>query len=306
VNQIGDWLLESDSSIRWQVQRDLLGFSSNIYEKERARIATSGWGARLLAEQASDGNWGGGIYTPKWTSTTYTLLLLRQLGLPQDNAQAKRGCENFFHRGLERDGGINLFKSMDYSETCVNGMLLTLLCYFRVPDPRIRSVVAFLLKDQLADGGWNCRRIRGAHHGSFHTTISVLEGLDEYAATLKRVPSRIRRAVQRGHEFLWRHRLYKSHRTGRIVDPEMTRMHFPPRWHYDVIRALDYFRSEGAARDPRMGDAVELLRSRQSPNGLWILQKSWTGRIQFQLEEAGSPSRWNTLRALRILKWWQG
>jgi hypothetical protein len=297
-----DWLLGGDPAIRWQVERDLLGMDRGNYAQERARISSAGWGKRLLAKQDADGNWGGGIYSPKWTSTTYTLLLLRDLGLPQENSQAQRACRNFFLRGLEHDGGINLFKSVDYSEMCVNGMILSLLSYFRSPDPRVRNVAEFVLSSQMPDGGWNCRQ--GATHASFHTTVSVLEGLREYRGLAGTVPSSFGEATNRGHEFLLAHQLYKSHRTGRVVDSAMTRLHFPPRWHYDILRALDYFRSVGAACDKRMSSAVELLRSRRSVDSRWTLNKPWTGRVYFELEPAGRPSRWNTLRALRVLKWW--
>ncbi len=299
-----DWLLRGDPSIRWQAQRDLLHLGADVYDYERARMLRAGWGKHLLAQQDADGNWGGGIYTPKWTSTTYTLLLLRDLGLPQDEARAQRGCANFFFRGLERDGGINLFKSYDHSETCVNGMLLSLLSYFRSQDPRLHSIAGYLLNEQMPDGGWNCRYVLGATHASFHTTISVLEGLRDYRLLAGSTPQ-LADAVARGHEFLLNHRLYKSHRTGRIVDSEMTRLHFPPRWHYDILRALDYFRSVGASTDPRMADAVGLLKSHRTPDGRWPLNRSWTGRVFFELESTGKPSRWNTLRALRVLQWWQ-
>jgi squalene cyclase len=139
-----------------------------------------GWGSELLLRQNADGNWGKGIYNPKWTSTTYTLLLLKHLGLSSANQQALRGCDNFFFRGLEKDGGLNLFKNLHYSETCINGMILSLLSYFRHPDPRIHSIAEFLLRQQMPDGGWNCDRIKGATHASFHTTISTLEGFAEY------------------------------------------------------------------------------------------------------------------------------
>jgi hypothetical protein len=299
-----DWLLKGDPSIRWQAQRDLLHLDPDIYERERLRIRRAGWGRQLLSKQDADGNWGGGIYTPKWTSTTYTLLLLRDMGLSNDNPQAQRACENFFFRGLEHDGGINLFKSLDYSELCVNGMLLSLLSYFRSSDPRLHHVADFVLGQQMRDGGWNCRIVRGATHGSFNTTISVLEGLREYA-NRNGITAQLTEAVARAHEFLLRHQLFRSHRTGRIVDSEMTRLHFPPRWHYDILRSLDYFRSVGAAPDPRMADAIALLKTRRGEDGRWSLNKPWTGRVFFDLELLGEPSRWNTLRALRVLQWWQ-
>jgi hypothetical protein len=298
------WLLEGDPSIRWQVLRDLCGEPAGVYERERSRVAGEGWGARLLSKQDSDGNWGGGIYSPKWKSTTYTLLHLRSLGLPAEHLQALRGCEKFFSRGLEQDGGINLWRSHNHSETCINGMFLALLSYFGCPDERIHSVFEFLLREQMPDGGWNCERIKGATHASFHTTISVLEGLDEYAARYPENLSAVIEARAKAHGFLLQHRLYKSHRSGEVVDPKMTLMHFPPRWRYDFIRALDYFQSIKAPKDARMSDAIELLRARQK-DGTWPLNVPWPGLVYFHMEETGQPSRWNTLRALRVLQWWQ-
>lgn len=299
------WLLAGDPALRWQVQRDLLDEPAQTYAPERQKVATTGWGAQLLAQQTADGLWGGGIYSPKWKSTTYTLLHLRHLGLPPKNEQALRGCEWFFSRGLEKDGGINLFKSFRHSETCVNGMLLALLSYFQFPDERVHSVADFLFRDQMADGGWNCERVKGATHASFHTTISVLEGLAEYAATYPQALAAVKPAAEAAQAFLLEHRLYRSHRTGEIVDPALTQMHFPPRWHYDFLRALDYFQAVNAPRDERLAEAIELLRSKADTEGRWPLNSPWPGLVYFQTETAGQPSRWNTLRALRVLKWWE-
>ena len=299
------WLLEGDPSIRWQVMRDLLGEPHQTYERERKLVAAKGWGVQLLARQGADGNWGGGIYSPKWKSTTYTLLHLRQLGLPPGNEQALRGCERFFFRGMETDGGINLFKSFHHSETCVNGMFLALLSYFRYPDERIHSVVDFLLREQMPDGGWNCEQIKGATHASFHTTISVLEGLTEYGSTYPQAFAAVSAAIDSGREFLLQHRLYQSHRTGQPADPAMTHMHFPPRWHYDFLRGLDYFQGVKAPIDERMLAALSLLKNKQGKDGRWVLNTPWAGVVYFHMEETGKPSRWNTLRALRVLKWWE-
>lgn len=297
------WLLDGDPSIRWQVMRDLLEESQVIYEAEQKKVALQGWGKQLLARQDTDGNWGGGIYSPKWKSTTYTLLLLRQMGLQPGNEQALRGCEKFFSRGLEKDGGINLFKSFRHSETCVNGMFLALLSYFHYPDERVHSVVEFLLGDQMPDGGWNCERIKGATHASFHTTISVLEGLTEYTKTYPQALSSVSLALDAGREFLLQHRLYQSHRTGNPADPSMTQMHFPPRWHYDFLRGLDYFQAVNATWDERLEPALDLLKSKCGKDGRWAVNAHWPGLVYFHMEEAGQPSRWNTLRALRVLKW---
>ncbi len=300
------WLLDGDPAIRWQTRRDLLDEPPEAYEPDRARVTTEGWGGRLLARQdLSTGMWGGGLYGPKWISTTYTLLLLRHLGLPPENAQARRGCALLLERGFYRDGGINLFRSFKHSETCVTGMVLALLAYFRLADDRVPRVVEHLLGQQMADGGWNCERPKGATHGSFHTTISVLEGLHEYALTWPEQTDVLHDAVLSAHEFLLLHRLYRSHHTGQVADPAMARITFPPRWHYDFLRGLDYFRWANAPADERMADAIALLRSKQGPDGRWKLGANWPGRVFFELETVGQPSRWNTLRGLRVLRWWE-
>jgi hypothetical protein len=304
VNAVIEWLLEGDASIRWQVRRDLLDDPPQLAAEERRLVAVSGWGAQLLARQAPDGTWGGGLYSPKWTSTTYTLLLLRDLGLPAGHPQALRGCSLLLERGLYTDGGINLWASFKHSETCVTGMVLSFLASFEFPDERIHILAGHLLAHQLADGGWNCEAHQGATHSSFHTTISVLEGLRTYELFEPRRLEAVRAAQAGGREFLLAHRLYRSHRTGEIVHPDLTRFSFPPRWHYDVLRGLDYFQACRAERDERLQDAIELVEARRKPDGRWLLQNEYKGRQHFRLEQVGQPSRWNTLRALRILRWW--
>ena len=299
------WLLAGDPSVRWQVQRDLAGEPEQVWENERRQIARSGWGRRLLDEQAPDGSWGGGMYRPKWISTHYTLMTLRRLGLPPDNLPARKACRLLLDRGFFRDGGINFFASRDHSETCVTGMVLSLLAYFEFDDDRLHIIAGHLLGQQMGDGGWNCQSYEGDTHSSFHTTISVLEGLCEYE---KRFPERagpIRAAQARGREFLLFHRLFRSHRTGAVVDARMTRLSFPPRWRYDILRALDHFREAGAPCDERCGDAIALLRKKEK-EGRWPLQEKHSGRTYFDMEKPGAPSRMNTLRVLRVLKWWEG
>ena len=305
-SEILSWLLEGDPSIRWQVQKDLLHFPSTKYETERKKITREGWGKRLLDLQDSDGRWGGGMYGPKFISTTYTMLTLRLIGLPANNPQAKRACKLFLDEGFYTDGGINLFSyAWKYSETCVTSMILSLLAYFHYPDERIHSVASFVIDQQMSDGGWNCEAPKGATHSSFHTTISALEGLYEYECMFPEKKQCIRQVRARGHEFLLAHRLYKSHRTGKVFDPKMTSMPFPPRWRYDFLRALDYFQACNAKKDERMKDAIELLKSKQKKDGRWVMNTGMSGRKFFNLEKAGQPSRWNTLRSFRVLKWWE-
>jgi hypothetical protein len=295
-----DWLMAGDAAIRWQTMRDLAGAAERSWKRERRKVGAEGWGARLLALQDTDGRWGGGLYTPKWISTTYTLLLLRDMGLATGNAQAVRGCRLLFDEGFWSDGGINLFRrSWKRSETCVTAMVLSVARWFGLDDPRMERVVEHLFAAQMPDGGWNCRAIPGrggATHGSFHTTILVLEALLGWPAGAQ--------ARARGEEFLLLHRLFRSHRTGKVAKSDFTRFHFPPRWHYDVLRALDYFRAANAGGDARLEDAIELVRARRQADGLWHLPKGYPGKVFFEMEEAGQASRWNTMRALRVLRWW--
>jgi hypothetical protein len=302
--QILDWLMAGDPAIQWQTQRDLMGAEPGVYDLTRQKIAETGWGAAYLEKQDPAGTWGGGLYSPKWISTTYVLLDLRWLGLPAGHPQAMRGLAQLWSRGLYKDGGINLFHTIDYSETCINGMLLGLFSFFRYPDERIHSIVQFLLNEQMQDGGWNCERIKGATHSSFHSTLSVLEGLAEYRRFFGEEAVPTLAASLRAHEFLLIHRLYHSHRTGEIVDPSMTRMNFPPRWRYDFIRVLDYLRSVGAEPDERMQDGIELLQQKQRSDGRWPAYRPWAGRMFFEMEKGGEAGRWNTLLALRVMRWW--
>ena len=308
-----EWLLDGDPAIRWQVQRDLIGAGEGAVERERKKVARDGWGARLLAKQDPDGRWAGGqssddgLYSPKWTSTTYTMLVLRDFGLAANNRQARKACALLLDGGLQRDGGINYgiwAKWTGQSETCVTGMVLSILSYFEYDDDRLDALASHLLQQQMPDGGWNCRRPNGATHSSVHTTISVLEGLRHYELHRRRQLRAVRAAQLRSREFLLIHRLFRSHRTGEIIKPIFTRFSFPPRWHYDILRALDHFQAVDAPRDPRLGDAIDIVHSSRREDGRWPLQNSYKGKTYFELERIGAPSRWNTLRALRVLKWW--
>jgi hypothetical protein len=304
-NPVIQWLLDGDPSIRWQTLRDLVSSNLNEVQREQECIPIEGWGARLLALQDQSGMWAGGIYTPKWTSTTYTMLLLKRLGLPPKNHQALKSCKILLDRGFYHDGGINYFSSLKHSETCVTGLILSVLAYFQHEDERIHNLAKHLLAQQMRDGGWNCQSYKGATHSSFHTTISVLEGLREYEKFQPKNVEGIQQAQKRGREFLLIHRLFKSHRTGEVVNPAFTRFSFPPRWHYDILRALDYFQECEAQTDARLSDAIEIVLRRRKQDGKWVLQNKHPGKAFFEMEKVGEPSRWNTLRALRVLKWWR-
>jgi hypothetical protein len=299
-----EWLLDGDASVRWQVMRDLLREADATVRAERARVATTGWGARLLSLQGPDGRWADALYSPKWTSTTYTLLLLHWLGLPRGNQQALAGCRALWEGAKFYGDGLNLAKTVREPETCITGMLVLLASSFGYRNDRIDPTVDWLLGQRLADGGWNCESIRnGSTHGSFHTSITVLDALLSYRSHGGSVD--VDRALTHGREFFLRHWLYRSHRTGQIVDPAFSRFPFPPQWHFDVLRGLEHFSSSGAARDSRLGDAVAVVRNAQRRDGRWPFSRPYQGRYWFALEGAG-PSRWATLRALRVLDWWDG
>jgi hypothetical protein len=332
-----EWLLAGDPAIRWQVLRDLLHAPAADIERERAKLprATEGWTARLLAKQDASGGWAGGLssddglYSPKWISTHYTMLLLRDLGLSSDSRPAQKACRLMLDKGLQRDGGVNFDRfGVGISETCITGMTLSILSYFELDDDRLDLIARYLLDQQMDDGGWNCRRRRGATHASVHTTISALEGLRDYelhrcgsagrASESSRKNSRnnsgsggrgsgraVRAAQARGREFLLAHRMFRSHRTGEIIKPVFVKLSFPPRWHYDILRGLDYFQAVRAPYDERLTDAIDTLRGYRDGNGRWPLQQRYGGKVYFEMERLGGASRWNTLRALRVLNWWE-
>lgn len=305
------WLLSGDPAIRWQTLRDLFGSSEETAERERRRVSRYGWGVRLLARQDSEGAWAGGqssdggLYSPKWTSTTYTMLLLRDLGL-LPSRRTRTSCKLLLEEGLQKDGGINYgvwAKWRGRNETCVTGMVLSILSCFEYDDARLDTVAGHLLEQEMPDGGWNCRYPDGATHASVHTTISVLEALRHYELYRGRQLRAVRAAQRRGREFLLIHRLFRSHRTGEIIKPVFTQFSFPPRWHYDILRALDYFQAVDAPYDQRLSDALDIVRQSRNANGRWPLQNRYRGKTYFEMERLGAASRWNTLRALRVLNW---
>lgn len=298
TGELIDWLLDSDPAIRWQVMCDVIEAGANQVAAERAMVAKQGWGARLLELQTEDGQWGGGVYSPKWISTTYSLLLLRRFGVNSDDP-AMRAAVGLVGERVTFGGRSRPF--FDYAtETCVTGMVLALGSYFlddatNLPQPEA------LLGRQRDDGGWNCRV--SSDRSSFHTTISVLEGLLEYERATGG-DTKLAEARGRAHEYLLERRLMYRLSTGELVNPRWLLMSFPPRWHYDVLRGLDYLRDAGVAPDHRWDGAIEVIRSKRRNDGRWPLQNRHAGKVHFEMEEgSGKPSRWNTLRALRVLQW---
>ena len=296
-----NWLLDSDVSIQFQVYRDLLGENRPDLQ---ARIATEGWGKAFLDARGAHGHWGMGYYQPKWISSHYTLLDLRNLCLPRGVAAVDETIQLILNEEKSADGGINPGKTIAEADVCVNGMMLNVFCWFGVDEKQLESVIDFILSQVLPDGGYNCRLNRsGARHSSLHSTISVLEGLTEFR--LQGYQYRLTDVIlaeQEAQEFLLMHHLYKSDKTGEIIHPRFLRLPYPPRWYYDTLRALDYFVHAGTPYDPRMQDALDELISRRTKNGRWKVQGPYAGQVHFTMEKAGTESWWNTLRARRVFK----
>ena len=295
-----DWLLDSDPSIRWQVMRDLTDTSAEIVAAERARVAVEGWGARLLAEQRPDGQWGDGMQTPFWWTNMYTLVFLRDLGIDPASEPARRAidrvCESVTW-GAEF-GSSPFFEGE--VEPCINGRVVGLGAYFNQRSDRL---VERLLSEQLADGGWNCEAERGSVRSSFHTTLCVLEGLLAFEQAFGASPA-VTDARARGEEYLLQRRLLRRRSTGAIIDPVWTQFVFPPLWHYNVLRALDYLRSAGPRPNERVDEAINIVLQRRQQDGRWLLEARHKNTLFEELAgPVGAPNRWITLYALRVLRW---
>jgi len=302
------WLLDSDPSIRWQVMRDLISSPAEEVAAERARVATEGAGARLLSLQASDGRWGGAAWNRGWNSTMHVLMLLRDLGLDPASDQARRATELVRDRVTwkgcgPRECDVNAFFDGEV-EPCINGQVAAVGAYF---GQDVRGLVARLLAEQLPDGGWNCEAASGSTRSSFNTTICVLEALLAYERAVGG-SQEIIEARLRGQDYLIERRLFRRRSTGEVIErdrkggSEWTCFAFPTWWHYDVLRGLEYLGSAGVAYDERMAEAIELVASKRDGDGLWPEERRYPGVMAVEMHEGeGLPSRWNTLRALRVL-----
>lgn len=295
-----DWLLEGDPAIRWQVMRDLLDEPAGTWERERRRVVESGWVAALLGFRGSDGEWPKG----RWTDAPWTPLLLVACGLPEGHPAGRGPIERLLGRfmpaGASVDGAF-LLKRVDL---CHLGFWLGLGAHFLEEDPRLPALGEAVLSAQLDDGGWNCR-VRNyprTSHSSFHTTFNVLENL-RIAAARGIVPKRaFCDAEARALEFMLSHRLYRSDRTGEVISERFTQLTYPWHWHYTVLRGLDYLRLTPAIADERLTDPIDMLQEKRKPNGRWPLQTRIPGTLLVEMEKPGQDSRWNTLRALRVLR----
>ncbi len=312
-----DWLLAGDPAIRWQVMRDVLGVPAAEWASERARVETDGWGARLLSREDDDGQWAGGAFVPNgfrmrewelvgqpWTATTYALTQLRELGLDPTSQRALRAAELVgVNSRWDHDGQPYWEGEV---EECINGRTVADGAYFGVD---VSPIVARLLGETQPDGGWNCERVNGSVRSSFDTTINVLEGLLEFERRTGGT-ARSRAAREAGEGFLLERHLFRRRSSSEPVDEHYLSLTYPNRWRYDVLRALDHFRAAGVVTgrepDPRLNEAIDHVRSRRLADGRWALDRTLPGRTWFQMDDGpGLPSRWITLRALRVLRWWE-
>ena len=299
-----NWLLTGDISIQYQTYRDLLGEER---EELKSRIEFEGWGRRILEQRNENKHWGLRFYQPKWTSTHYTLLDLKNLGISKKCKPILETIEMILRENKALDGGILPIGEMKISDMCINGMALNYFSYFGVNQGELKSIIDNILSQQLADGGFNCRLNRsGAKHSSLHTTISVLEGILEYRKSgyAYRINELIK-AEQESQEFILQHCLFKSDKTGKVIDNRYLRFPYPTRWRYDILRSLDYFQSAEFDYDERMRYAIDVILKKKNKENTWNLYANHHGKVHFQMEKVGSPSRWNTLRALRVMKHFQ-
>jgi len=304
-----DWLLDSDPAIRWQTMRDLTDAPADQVAQERARVATEGWGARLLALRREHGLWDNGKPDTEWISLL-ALLMLRDMGLDASSEEARTAI------GSVRDNATWHSRGPWYGtpvfagevEPCINGRVVTVGSYF---GEDVGGIVERLLGEQMADGGWNCEQENGSTRGSFHTTIDVLEGLLEHERATGGSAG-VAAARERGQEYLLERRMLRRLSTGELIDTAFTQFSFPTGWHYDALRGLDYLRAAGVTPDARVAEAIDLVRSKRDAEGRWPLENPHESELvnarvrdlDFDMDEReGRPSRWNTLRALRVLRW---
>lgn len=315
LDSITLWLLDSDPAVRWQVMRDLLGSPLSKVSGERAKVATEGLGAELLALQEPGGTWAGTAWNRGWNSTMHVLMLLRDLGLDPNCDQARRAVDRVRQFvtwkgcGPEECEGNAFFEGE--VEPCINAQVAAAGAYF---GQEVAGLIGRLLAEQLPDGGWNCAAADGSRRSSFNTTICVLEALLAYERMMGNGDRTrtVAAARLRGHEYLLERRLRRRRSTGELIErdrkggSDWSHFAFPTWWHYDVLRGLDYLRDAGAVYDERLSDALDLLESKRTDGGLWLLDVSYAGVMPVKIDDGqGQSSRWNTLRALRILKWFE-
>jgi hypothetical protein len=294
-----EWLLDSERAIRWQVLRDLTDAPAAEVAAERARVAHEGWGAALLRAQDADGRWGGGTFFPRGTATFDSLHLLYLLGVDPGSAEVREALAPV-HEAARWDYDPSLRFWEGEVEPCINGRVLAIGAYF---GQDVRSIAERLVTEQMDDGGWNCEQENGSTRGSFDTTINVLEGLLEYERSAG-ANGDVRAARLRGEGYLLDRGLLRRRSDGGIPQERWLQVGFPYSWEYDVLRALDLLRDAGREPDERISEALDVIESKRDRDGRWPLEVAYHDRqLVDPGERPGEPSRWITLRALRVLRW---
>lgn len=313
--EVTRWLLDGDPAIAWQAQRDLLDAPPELVAAERALVTTKGVARSLLELQDARGYWGGEVYGPRRErdSVMWTLHVLLRFGVDPEAPEVRRAIDRVRDGVVwpEEDGGRPFFAGE--VEECVNGGVLAAAAGFGELGPGSDRIIGVLLDDQLPDGGWNCEPREESERSSFDSTLCVLEGLLAYEQAAgapgfsPELAPAVAAARARGEEYLLERNLFRRRSTGEIVQPGYANFAFPPYWFYDVLRALDHFRAAGAAPDPRIAPAIDLLTAQRTADGRWLAGRPREGEVYFAVDApAGEPSRWNTLRALRVLRWFDG
>jgi hypothetical protein len=297
-----NWLLSGDPSIRWQVMRDIIHCEEITIEQERRKTISEGWGARLLSYQDEDGMWNGQVYSPKWVSTTYSLLLLKEIGMHVIPSVSK-ACERLYTIGIYKDEEIRFSKNQALRDIGVSAMVLEILGFFGYQPVSLIPLTRFLIAYQKNSGEWFYDDKPGAEKYAFETTFLALKALQMIKNNRRLCIDGLEESENKGREFLLRFHLYKDLKTQQPMKSQWVRFSFPNYWFYDLLSVLDYFR-ETDVRDERMQEAIHILRQKQKHDGMWHLPAPHAGKVFFEMEEVGKPSRWNTLRALRILSWW--
>jgi len=300
MNELFNWLKDSDLSIKYRFERDILNSSQDDLLKIQLKMLNHGWGHDLMSFQKDDGYWEG-YYSPKWISTHYTLQTLRCLNYPKTDSIVL-AINRILNEEKCKDGGISPSVHHNESDCCVNGMFLNIACYYHAHIDELKSMIDYLILAQISDGGFNCSFNRhNVIHSAFNSTLCVIEGLWEYEKQgyTYRIDE-VMKLRNEAEEFLLLHQLYISDKTNRIIDERYCSTHFPYYWRYDLLRALEYFVDSNHPYDKRFENALKWLESRHKEYR-WNMNAHYSGLTYFTMEKAGKPSKMITLKALNVL-----
>lgn len=302
--EVIEWLSGGDVSVQYQTRRDLLDEKSEVLKEIQGRTADEGWCKRLLVlRDPGTGLWGNGLYTPKWISTHYTLLQLKNMGLTPSQPEYAESSGILLDGMWHNEGRTEKDR---YQDLCVAAMILSICCYAGIKSHKTDEITDYILSKQYPDGGWNCSWDRGDKHSSLHTTLTVLEAFHDYLTNgYDHRSGEIKEKIPAAEEFILKKKLFRSVHTGEIISPSMLMLSYPCRWKYDILRCMDYFYSAGKSYDSRMEEALDIIIGKKRENSRWSVQHKHQGKVHFDMEKTGGDSRWNTLRVLRILRYYK-